>query len=68
MFISVQEITQSGMTYDQISTAASVFFCIFYALACQLKLVILLFQERKMKIFIIPRKKNDIKTDIKLFY
>ena len=29
MFISVQEITQSGMTYDQISTAASAFFVYF---------------------------------------
>ena len=37
MFICAQEITQSEMTYDQISTVASVFFCIIYTLACQLK-------------------------------
>ena len=49
MFISVQEITQSGMTYDQISTAASVFFL--YILCTRLPI--------KTGNFVIPRKKNE---------
>ena len=49
MFISVQEITKSGMTYDQNSTAAAVFFL--YILCTPL--------PSKTGNFVFPRKKNE---------